>query len=148
MTDSSDIPLSELSENIPLSELRDMIRAAQDHMNISDMMSVDEFVSIDNDDQVHDELNENWESDLLQNCRKESVGTVCEITEDVEDVDDDETEPELKIKSHHEAVQWLSQIRQFCFCKNMDMLAYECGRLQEQLENKLSVSNVMQSRQH
>ncbi|XP_052221853.1 tigger transposable element-derived protein 6-like [Dreissena polymorpha] len=133
--DSDNLPLSELSDNMSLSELRDMLRTAQTDLKLENAMSAEEFEAIDSNIPVHSDLSENWEKELMETVLKPvSVTDPQIVQEEKEELQPEQTE--LKINSYQDALHWLAQIRLFCYSKDMATEAFECGRLQESLDNQ------------
>ncbi|KAH3866835.1 hypothetical protein DPMN_029958 [Dreissena polymorpha] len=112
-----------------LSELRNMLRTVQTDLKVDNAMSAEEFESLDSNISVHSDLSDNWEKELIDTVLKPVTQTQIDPEEE-----DEELQPqkkELKIRSHQDALHWLSQIRLYCYNQDMELLAFECGRLQE-----------------
>lgn len=109
-------------ENLPLNELRELVRATRNRLNIQDDMTLDQYVNIDNDVPVTAELSENWQDDLLEIVRDQTVRD-CD-GESVRDDDDDYDEPVTccKIKTHEEALEWIRDLKMYCLQKDIHEL--------------------------
>ena len=110
-------------KGLPLNELRELVRATRNGLNIQDDMTLDQYVNIDNDVPVTAELSENWQDDLLEIVRGQTVRD-CKWESVRDDGDDDNDEPvtSCKIKTHEEALEWNRELNMYCLQKNISEL--------------------------
>lgn len=128
-------------DNIPILELVEMMRAAHGKISFKDKMSSEEYCGMDDSVPTCEGLSDNWEADLTDSVR-------CDTNQSEESVEDEdeETDEPLLIKSHHEALKWIHQLRMYCLNKDLPKVISSFDNAQEELE-KLCVKVKCASQQ-
>ena len=97
-----------LEDELPLSAL---VSSVSDQLNIPQSLSAREYTDMDNDAPATEELQEGWEKELAEEFLSENNS---ESSESVDEPDSDqESQPELSIKSLKDAMHWINQLKLF-----------------------------------
>ncbi|XP_060560211.1 uncharacterized protein LOC132720186 [Ruditapes philippinarum] len=134
-------------DDAPLGELVELVRAANERLNISEQMSPEEYVSADDEAPAHEELTDNWEQDLLA-AHRDNIETTVESNVDLlcDDQDYDNVDLQCQIKSHQEALQHLQQLKLYCGLKDLSCVLPSLNEAEETLE-KVTVKSMCKTKQ-
>jgi len=99
------------NDDVPLAELVEIMRAAQGMIHTEEPLTAEYYDVIDQDAPIHEELDSEWESELVNAVIAKNLDE-SEILE-VEDEDDTEHNPEQPTLSHKEALQMVEQLKTF-----------------------------------
>ena len=100
---------SDDEDNVPLA---DLVQLAGRHLS-SPITSVQDYIDIDADNAVHEDLGENWEQQLLDDLSA-STTRQKDIPSDDDEDDDHDISDSCQITDYCTAARWAKQLHMFC----------------------------------
>lgn len=129
-------------DDVPLAELVEIMRAAQGKIQTKEAMTAQDFAAIDTNAPVHEELDSDWEKQLVSSVqhREDQPEQIC--IDEEEDIEP--TEP--TIKSNKEALQMVENLKLFTLRKDLHDAFSMLQSVQELLE-KDAVNTMSKAKQ-
>ena len=125
-------------------ELTSVVEMATTALSLDNPMTADEYVTWDEDTPSTEELGDNWEEELLLRHKTPDTATTTAIESDEETEDQ---QPVLRLKTHTETLDFISQCELFGLEKNLPEEFLQAMRLGQDILQRHMVHVKSQARQ-
>jgi hypothetical protein len=138
-----DLPLQQwITPSDP--ELDTFLTLATDSLSLAEPMTAQEFTELDDSIPATEELGENWEAEIIQRAKGDPPPTT---NEDPDDSELPDPEPELKLTTHQQTLDSLSQCELFGLEKSLPAEYLECIQKAQEILQRHTISVKSQAQQ-
>jgi hypothetical protein len=103
-------------DDIPLLELAEFMMASREKIHVQEDMGVQEFLNIDIEIPVHEELETDWEENLIKHMQEKQDNEQTDTSAESEEEKESESQ---SVMTHKEALVCIDQLRLFFLSKQM-----------------------------